>query len=637
MTDVAIKRLSLRIIRHGGWSWGPHPQSWVDLARNKLGALIAERLIENLPDGTEVSKTISLTLRSGSDRSGRRNVDEFLHAKLHLERQIDEQLAEIVPALVAEQASKRRMPIDPSGDPEGPREALGVKPNRLIDVVLEWLESGRLERVLAMIDLPGLAFIMRDVMAELPPVAETGSTEHSENLEAELKRSFVGAKPSGGPAAMLRSGILGLSQLLVGDPSAISRQRIQMLMAAHLPIILSPASSDADAESGIKSHGTVSDQPAGAIDWSNRQSEGFQERPETGSSTANSRSKSRQQVRDIDVQVDSILPYLVAGALNDLGYWRVLGGLLDAANETEQAELFALGLANKLMSPAERGWHRSPNNRLVANTFAARPHDRDENGLIAFAKRANSYLSALDAVLQDSLNTGHDPASPLVLYEFDDREDGLILFDSDGLFPVCWLNETRDLLPRLRELRWPTVFVSTRSPRSSGLEPLLLSTSSIVTDILPDRARDWTRVRDANGSLLWVDSRFDIDGCARNRISRFSDYFDRVALIVDELLVQRTATATELVAVFERSIGLACCVGLGSIAWTLWGREGGADPALAMERFCDLGGVVRFETDRIRVKVPLGKRCFDLRDAGLLQPIRSLPWCGGRFVDFEHG
>ena len=67
--DVVVRRCTVRVVRHGGWSWGPQPRRLVDQVLAALPGLIAERLGELAPEGAadiEITEpvriAVSLTL-----------------------------------------------------------------------------------------------------------------------------------------------------------------------------------------------------------------------------------------------------------------------------------------------------------------------------------------------------------------------------------------------------------------------------------------------------------------------------------------------------------------------------------------------------------------------------------------------
>lgn len=76
---------------------------------------------------------------------------------------------------------------------------------------------------------------------------------------------------------------------------------------------------------------------------------------------------------------------------------------------------------------------------------------------------------------------------------------------------------------------------------------------------------------------------------------------------------------------------------LSTIAWELWREREPTDSLLALERFGDLEGTVRFDAATVRVRLPLGKRFRDLERAGLLEDVPQVPWLDGRTVVFSGG
>ena len=49
--DITVRRCTVQVVRHGGWSWGPQPQRLVDHVLAALPGLIAEQLADLAPDG----------------------------------------------------------------------------------------------------------------------------------------------------------------------------------------------------------------------------------------------------------------------------------------------------------------------------------------------------------------------------------------------------------------------------------------------------------------------------------------------------------------------------------------------------------------------------------------------------------
>ena len=110
--DIVVRRCAVRVVRHGGWSWGPQPQRLVDQVLAALPSLIAARLGDLAPDGApdvEITEpvriVVSLTL--ADLLAGR--FDPLQHAAM---------ATEPLPELSTASGPARPMaPIRPSGTP----------------------------------------------------------------------------------------------------------------------------------------------------------------------------------------------------------------------------------------------------------------------------------------------------------------------------------------------------------------------------------------------------------------------------------------------------------------------------------------------------------------------------------------
>src|SRR5260370_36684914 len=61
MSDVLIHRCTLRVVRRGGWSWGPDPKRFLDQVMRTFPALLAKKLGAFL--GDEVDREIAAPIR----------------------------------------------------------------------------------------------------------------------------------------------------------------------------------------------------------------------------------------------------------------------------------------------------------------------------------------------------------------------------------------------------------------------------------------------------------------------------------------------------------------------------------------------------------------------------------------------
>ena len=53
MSDIQVRTCTVRVVRQGGWSWGPDPRGLLDGVLAAVPALIAHALAAAVPYGTE--------------------------------------------------------------------------------------------------------------------------------------------------------------------------------------------------------------------------------------------------------------------------------------------------------------------------------------------------------------------------------------------------------------------------------------------------------------------------------------------------------------------------------------------------------------------------------------------------------
>ncbi|MEV6824490.1 hypothetical protein [Amycolatopsis sp. NPDC051102] len=324
---------------------------------------------------------------------------------------------------------------------------------------------------------------------------------------------------------------------------------------------------------------------------------------------------------DTEVEVASALPFLLAGPLARVGYLDALEAVL-----AEDAPLFAAALAYKVLGPVGRGWRRSEPDRRTAAAFAGLSAVPDD-GLAAFARRAQPALGVLDGVLALSLCRGHDPGVPLLLAG---AAGGLVLVDAQGLFPIAWPGAPEELLPHWEACGRPPVLVCDSPLPRRCLADLASAGVPLITDVRPLRGDPLSRL--PWRTPLWTAGRIGLPLAAD-----FPAHAARLTSFVRALVLERRAVPLAAAPDLERSVTLAASLGLGMIAWQLWHDRESPEPGLALSRFGDLDASVRFDAHAVRVRVPLGRRHADLLRAGLLGDVPRVPWLGGRTLTFAGG
>jgi hypothetical protein len=331
----------------------------------------------------------------------------------------------------------------------------------------------------------------------------------------------------------------------------------------------------------------------------------------------------RVEVRAGEVDVRSVLPFLLAGPLARIGYLDAIGPALAGAELGTETPLFAAALAYKVLGVPGRGWRRTPEDNVAAAVFAGLDSVPD---LVPFARLVRPALPVLDSVLALSLCRGHDAGQPLLLTAVGNE---LLVVDSQGMFPIAW-GAVPDVLPHWQACGRPPILVCS-SPLPAGcLRDLASAGVAFLTDVRPLRGDPVSRL--PWRSPLWV------HGSVNTRVAtEFASHSTRLADLVSDLAVSRRAVPLASDGDLDRSVTLAAGLGLGTLAWMLWRDRETPDPVLALRRFADLSATVRFTRDAVRVRVPLGRRHADLLRAGLLADVPDVVWLGGRTLTFSGG
>jgi hypothetical protein len=516
--DLVIRRCDVRVVRRGGWSWGPDPDA------------LPRRVVEALP---------ALLARHVADR-------------------LAEQLA---------------------GRPLGEDENIEITEPVTIDltVSLADLLSGSLPTTppaphLAAASVP-------DLPAPAAPPARPGTDDPDR-----------GTDPAAAP------------------PSRADAERELDRLLARL------------AEGGVLSRLTAEQfaHLAGELTGSDAETAGVAPAPDS----------SRQAGTRVtgEVEVGSALPFLLASALHRIGMVEALGPALAATGLAGDAPLFAAALAHKVLGVPHRGWLRSPQDVRDTAAFAGlpnRPDGVDGAELAAFARRAGPALARWDGLLGLSVCAGHRPGQPLLLAR---TADGLLLAEAEGLFPIARADEPAALLPYWEACDRPPVLLLGTGPAAPALRTLARRDLRALADAgvpmaaeaAPSRGERWTRLPRSGP--------FDLPLVT-------ADLAELVGELTRRPAVPRESSEPAL----ERSVTLTAAVALGTLSWLLWRHRERPVPQLALARLGDLGGLVRFGTEAVDVRLPLGRRRADLLERGLLADVPGVPWLGGRTLTFGGG
>ncbi|GLY05342.1 hypothetical protein [Actinoplanes sp. NBRC 101535] len=387
--------------------------------------------------------------------------------------------------------------------------------------------------------------------------------------------------------------------------------------------------------------------------------------------------------RSGDVEVGSALPFLVAAALDSVDLLPAmapaLAGTISSAGEDigEEAGRFAFVVALQVLGPLRHGWLRDGRDLADAAVSAGFDEPPDAAALTGFARRAAPALPTLAGLAGLLVCRGHPAGRPLLLAAAHPRHGGgILLVDPDGLFPISWTTTIAPVPHLLRAAGAASGPGAAPSASETGfaqtavvagdaggesrfwagaMPPLLVAGSAagpgsalaavpipvlatladggvpLICDAPPVRGDDrWRRL--GGRRRLWATA-----GAAG--VPRDLD----LALLtgqVDELvttLAARWSQPLERSGEFGRTVALIAALGLGTLSWQLWRHREPPDPQLALARLGDLGATVRYGSEEVVVRLPLGRRFQDLRDRGVLRDVPAVPWFGGRTVTFTGG
>lgn len=685
MTDVVVRRCVVRVVRRGGWAWGAAHQRLVDRVVAALPQLIDGYLDGlSIPDGDlEITEPVRIAVRipGGDLRHPWRLPGNLLPAQAitgsSAPPQADPELAErpgqradgAAPGdgLRADPAEAFAWPDEPTakdrvvdsagvpvpGEPvfglesadrrdapprhaSQPRPAAPAEPTavRLLRYLARLQQRGELDSLLALLPASALELwcdALNPILASLggapgaaglPLVSRLLLSSDDQTLTATIRAAFAVPRGTGphapGSSAAAERPIhadAGIEVAAQGSRSVRqenepppTEQQIRRALQA-----LAKLAADADAEIISPPAGRSAGTPVHATP--------------TGTTL-------RRNVT-IEVDLESALPFLLLGPLHQIGYLDAIPAALDGAGLAESAHLLATVLAYTVLGPVGRGWRRTPSDQVAAAAFAGLPEPAGAPALMSFARQAGPALQVLNAVLARSLAAGHNSGQPLLLTVVPaSNGGGLVLADGEGVFPIVWGDQPGQVVDAWRASSSPLVLVGSSAATPDILTALARAGIRFVVQVPPTRREPWRRLAPYR---LWTND----EGSAVQRLASqaliLPSSIDRLDEVIAKLAGERPAVPLAAGALLTRALTLAAAVSLGTIAWRLWKDRESPDPVLALERFGDLSARVRIEAERVRVRLPLGRRQADLREHGFLADIADVPWLAGRVVEFTGG
>jgi hypothetical protein len=632
MANVLVRHCTFRVIRRGGWNWGPQPRALLERVLRRLPSLIAEQLDQLFDEDAEVEVTtplrIAIPLSLGALRElGETSASTSSDRVDGLAAQLNEALRAALPPELTVETSYSR---DRGEKQRSPRSDLlpapvilpGQSPDPL-SVLRGWLQRAELEQRLSQFSVSALR-AWHDWIAGVPQAEEVNAQEIEgvEPVLGTLRARW--AEPPFDEAELLVRRLIAFvaAEATVAGASASMRvrgaiERMLPASAAGSAVRLSVAGSFEGSEPSVEVGRQVRTGVAGT-------------QPFRKKGTSHSTGVAQKDAR-LELQVESALPFLLLGPLARVGCLDVIAAAFEAAHAVQDLPLFGISLAYKVLAPPARGWLRSPATIASAAAFGLMPEMPPDAMLFTMVRRVD--VSPLDAVIATTLLEGHQPGTPMLLAASGSR---LALFDPDGAFPIGIASDIEPLLGNLSCLLHEIVLVPASAASPKVLAALDAAHISFLTDAPPSHGETWRLVRGRPAETWWSNDSLSAEERLAALGRRLTPASESAQDFSDAFSV-RPSLLRSMHENYENTLVLVAGLALGSIAWNLWRDREPTAPQLALMRFQDLGARIRVDEASVRVSLPLGRRFGDLHDHGFLNDVSGVPWFGGRLLSFASG
>ncbi|MEH2522009.1 hypothetical protein V1279_007582 [Bradyrhizobium sp. AZCC 1610] len=631
--DITIRRCTLHVTRQGGWSWGADAQTLTRRAIERLPALLERRLgelVDTLPDDLEIVQPLCLRAalrgQEWAELIGSGEPGEQMRARL--EAAID---AAMTQALPEARMGPARDAVSPAADSPLAHDgearvtssvALATarsQPSTLWKLLCQWRAERKLLAQLAAFNEVVLRMWL-DRLIEVAPGAASAPSTIDDAVVAELWRDVCALPllmPSGAARWLARRIIFTLELKTRWAPSSTHSHE---LLATYCsddatslvetpPAAASPAEARGNAETATAADTALTSATASIVAHTDPPADAV-----------------------FEVDVPCALPFLLLTPLARSGYLATLAAALEAAKAGSFAGGVAIGLARKCLAAPQRGWLREPGALAAAAAFAGR--QSCDNELILNAGRAlRPQLVLLDACVTDQLLREHRAEAAWLLAR--GPSGALMLFDEDGLVPTA--TGSLQLLAMRLAPSGGVLFLPAKAASNEHFDTLDELQIPYATDVNLATRPSAASFIALDGARLWTSIHGSQRGRARALAERGADLCETALANWSAVQDERPAHRPGVDPGFENSLSLAASFALSAIAWTLWRHRSRTTALATIEHFADLDARVRVTPDRVHVRLPMGRRAWDLRDHGLLADVREVPWLGARTVIFGVG
>jgi hypothetical protein len=622
MADIVIRRCTLRVTRHGGWSWGCDRGTLIERVTRLLPELIAARLADLLGDSeAEIAEPLRLRVALGAAAFAN---PARLKAAIDAMVTPDCLLA-AAPALAAAATERRARAAgagpQPAVTPTLPgREDRGAQPSSLRALLLRWRSQGDLAlrvrgfpEAAASLWLGALLDECRETAGEAPAGKELPAEIRA--IVERLPASFS-ERPHVARARLIAAVELTARHPRLPDPAAILR-----LLDRVLPTARGPGGGSAPASTGRD--------PAGPAARTREAAEAEAVHGLLGPAVV--RRADKPAGAEGDVALASVLPFLALSMLRRIGWLDAAAATFQSLALPDHGAIFAAALAGKLLPPPERGWRRTERALRTIAIFAGLETAPSPVAVEAWSRTAGEGLGALDGFVAFEIANGHDAALPLLVTRAGTADSPWLLFDADGFYPVACAPDEGALLAALLLFCVPILLAPPLAAPPRLMRDLRAADFAFATDAPPARGEAWTRLP---GLACWASpGDVPLPRVAAAAL-RLAELEAAAAATCRELLALRPAVAPGKATALDETAALGAALALGLLAWSLWRGREPVDPLLALERLGDLDGTARLTPDALEVRPAIGRRYLDLKAHDLLADIEGVPWLDGRIIRF---
>ncbi len=650
MPDIVIHRCRVRVLRRGGWSWGPTPRELVDDVIRRLPQLLAARFADQAEEGgdVELSETLRIRVRVKLDALGKLQGGDAETATL-----VESPLA----LTSKHEKSRRGTPLPLSfmelGASNTARSHNAVAPalpaferSALATLLLSWHRRGFLGPLMRRLD-PQTLSDWDAVLSSNAPVPHVEEVERDASM-LDTAVNVVLAKLGRPPDEQYMRHLFRLI-LAVEAATALNREvddiALWRAIERALPATMSMTRELANplrATTDAPNASALAMRPEAVIDSAHTNAPIDivapmpTERRLTKHADAISRASLIQSpAQSWETQVGCVLPFLMLGPLADIGFFDAVAATLEVEELENAWPAFAAALAYKALAAPDARCRRSAGVHHDGAVFAGSSEPIAEIAVSELARQTRGMLSALQAVIAHAIVKEHPAGQPLLIHAVEEPS-GWLLVEPASAYPIAWADQVERLLDWQSLVEGEIVLLPREAAEPAFVQKLNDNGVRFIVDAPPTRSDTWRCLRSGQ-DRWWTNDAMTPQSVLVRQARLMADADETAAIVWRTLGADRPTAILAPHSDLDRTLTLAAALALGRIAWELWREREPIDPLLTLSRFASLSGRVQFQEDQVRVTLPMGRRSWDLGEHRLLDDVPNLPWLGGRTVVFHVG